>query len=279
MTRPLVIYHAECSDGFCAAWVANRHFQGEADFLPAQYGTPPPDVKDRDVYILDFSYRRTVMLSIIEDARAVVVLDHHRTAAAELAGDLSVIRYRDGHEPSVRSPRIVFDMGKSGGRLAWEHFFPGQPAPWLVDYTEDRDLWRWKLPNSREISAALASLPRDFTAWDLLHEASRLDILVAEGVAILRYQQQQVDSACKNAVEIDMDGHKVLTVNATALISEIAGQLAEGRPFGTSYFIRGDGKKVWSLRSREGGVDVSEVARKRGGGGHRQSAGFEEAVA
>lgn len=273
MSRPLVLYHANCADGFCAAWCAYLKFLDGADYLPVNYGQNPPDVAGRDVYILDFSYKRRVLEEMVNVCRSMVLRDHHKTAQADL-------------EPVEGWPTctdFLFDMSKSGGRLAWECFFPGEPAPWLVEYTEDRDLWRWKLPHSKEASAAIASLPHDYAVWDRLAAMvlpggpSPPARLIDEGAAILRYQAQQVDEQCKNAVEIDMDGHRVLTVNATMLISEIAGKLAEGRPFGTSYFIRGDGKKVWSLRSRDGGVDVSEVAKRHGGGGHRNAAGFEEA--
>lgn len=101
--------------------------------------------------------------------------------------------------------------------------------------------------------------------------------LVNEGEAILRYQAQLVESAVANAIEIELDGYKILAVNATCLISEICERLAQGKPFGASYFIHGDGRKIWSLRSREGGIDVSEIAKRHGGGGHRAAAGFTEA--
>lgn len=271
MNRSLVLYHADCPDGFCAAWVAHRKLGDKADYLPVKYGQDPPDVAGRNAYVLDFSYKRPVMEGMRRKAVTLTVLDHHKTAQAELAG---FGKTGPGEETNVL---CVFDMDKSGGRLAWEFFFAGREAPWLVDYTEDRDLWRWRLAASREVSAALASLPRTFAEWDRLNEMTTpVDTLAREGGAILRYQSQQVESQCRNAVEIEMDGHRVLAVNATMLISEIAGKLAEGRPFGASYFIRGDGKKVWSLRSRDGGIDVSEVAKKRGGGGHRNAAGFEE---
>lgn len=101
--------------------------------------------------------------------------------------------------------------------------------------------------------------------------------LVLEGAAILKYQAEQVARHVKHAVEIELDGYRVLAVNATTLQSEIGEALAEGRPFGATWFVRGDGRKVWSLRSRgPSGIDVSEVARKMGGGGHPNAAGFEE---
>lgn len=269
----LVLYHANCADGFCAAWIAHRYFGDEAEYLPVQYSEDPPDVTDRHAYILDFSYKRNVTIAMAFKAKRLFILDHHKTAEKELDS----ISYVHGHPDEGTNIFCKFDISKSGGRLTWEHFYPGQKAPWLVDYTEDRDLWLWKRMESREVNAALASYERTFERWDAFDKlGTPIQTLADEGRAILRYQQQIVDGQCANASEIVLDGHKVLSVNATVLISEIAGQLAKDRPFGATWFQRADGKKVWSLRSRDGGIDVSEIAKAHGGGGHRNAAGFEE---
>lgn len=277
--KALVIYHANCWDGFCAAWVA-RTALGEIDAHPAYYGQSLPEVTAREVYVLDFSFPRGVTLELFERARSVVILDHHQTAQAELSG----LGPLHGSTQSLPNGSIVFDMEKSGGRLAWEYFahiggWSGMPAPWLVDYTEDRDLWRHALPNSEEVNAALRSYPLDFTLWDRHFAGAGPPplSLVQEGTAIRRAERQIVDSHVRHAREIDMDGHRVLSVNATVLSSEIAGELAKGRPFGACYFDRQDGKRQWSLRSDAEGIDVSALANAHGGGGHARAAGFEEA--
>lgn len=269
--KPLVLYHANCPDGFCAAWVA-RKYLGDCDFIPVQYGEDPPDVEGRDLYILDFSYKRPVMEKLVKDAGEILVLDHHKTAEVELRGLSEFVT-----ENSSTPHRFVFDMGKSGGRLTWEQFFGTEPSPWLVNYTEDRDLWRWQLPASREVNAALASYPRTFEQWDILNTfPTPLDTLAREGSAILRFQNQLVESICSTAREVELGGHKVLAANTCVMISEVAGKLSEGKPFGACWFIRSDGKKQWSLRSRDGGMDVSIIAKGYGGGGHRNASGFEE---
>lgn len=291
MTNPLVIYHGGgCFDGFCCAWLFHLAFP-EADFVAAQYDQPPPDVAGRDVLMADFSYGRDVLLEMNAKAKSLVVLDHHKTAEEALRG-LSF---------------CTFDMTKSGGRMVWEWLWEkqllppkyiGAPfgpyhAPWLVHYTEDRDLWKWELPLSREINAALRSHPMDFGLWDtmafwqyhirLIQGHARvsdpgfdLHKFADDGRAILRAEAQVVAQHVKNAREIEIAGHKVLAANATTQFSEIAGELAKDRPFGACYFDRGDGQRVWSLRSREGGVDVSQIAKMFGGGGHKQAAGFQQ---
>lgn len=264
--RPLILYHGpECADGFCAAWLIRRYVWRLAEFIPVNYGGALPDVAGRDLLIVDFSYKRPVLEAMAAAAKSILVLDHHETARKELAG----LDY------------CLFDMDRSGAELAWawacaranETTFK---APWLVRYVADRDLWRWKLPNSRAVNAALRSYPLTFDAWDALYRANpKAEYLVPDGEAILRAEAMAVATHVARAREIELDGHKILAVNASGLHSEIAGALAEGRPFGAVWFER-DGLRQWSLRSREGGIDVSEIARAHGGGGHKQAAGFEE---
>lgn len=285
-TKPLVIYHAGCWDGFCAAWVARKAL-GECDFHAAHYGTEPPDVTGRQVFILDFSYPRNVMVQIVGSAAWTCVIDHHKTAEQEL---------RRLDEVLAPDLTVVFDMEKSGGRLAWEYFWDwrfnhldvmARPfcapvrrdlAPWPVDYTEDRDLWRHALEGTEEINAALRSYPLDFELWDQLEQKDPRSTLYYEGKVIRRTERQIVETHLRHARQIDMDGHQIKAVNATVLFSEIAGELAKGAPFGACYFDRFDGKRQWSLRSDDNGLDVSLIAKAHGGGGHQHAAGFEEAI-
>ncbi len=308
-TRPLVIFHAQCADGFCAAWLAWEFFKVNdgfkdtptADFVPAQYGNKVPDVRDRDVFILDFSYKKMQTLEIIRDCKSLVIIDHHATSQDELA---FIQQQKDGGvESKIAQTTCIFDMTKSGAQLTWEYFaaidqkrytlarLPFRKVPWLVRYTQDRDLWQWRLDKSKEISAFIGSYSfepteENFYRWTEWSTYKKDDFafmdmdsffeMSSQGGAILRYQQRVVDAAVKNAVEIDLDGHKVLCVNATTMISEIAGALAVGRDFGATFFMRGDGKKIWSLRSRDGVVNVAEIAKRHGGGGHPAAAGFQE---
>jgi len=263
---PVVIYHSSCSDGFCAAWILSRVFRG-TKFIPAQYGEDPPYIEPgRRVLIVDFSYRKDILLTMnaVAQPAGIVVLDHHKTAEKECDG----------------LDFCVFDMGKSGARLTLEYLENNRlinidiPSL-LVDYTEDRDLWRFALPNSKEVNSAIRSYPFIFEAWDDLSQRS-LEDLIIEGAAIERYRNQQIDIHISHAREIEMAGHRVLGVPCTAgeILSEVAGKLAEERPFGVCWFDTRDGYRVYSLRSRNGGYDVAEIAKSFGGGGHKNAAGF-----
>lgn len=284
MTTPLVLFHGGCSDGFAAAWVSRLQMKA-AEFVPVSHGEPPPDVTGRLVYILDFSYKRPILQEMIRRARMIVLLDHHQSAQQELEGMLSDVSLISTGQPGLYG---TFDMGHSGAMLAWMHFFPGQLPPILVQYVEDRDLWRFNLSRSREVAAALRSYPFDFDLWDSWHfEYGRpghikpgvIDRLVNDGTAILRYQNEQIERILASAYDMSFDDGKerygIRAVNSPVLQSELAGKLAEGRPFGACWYDDGY-VRHWSLRSTKEGVDVSLVARRMGGGGHPHSAGFEE---
>lgn len=293
--KTYVLYHGGCWDGFCSAWVARRKLGTEnVEYIAVNYGQPEPSMDcESRVYLLDFSYKRPVMRDLLSQMHQVIVLDHHKTAEMELAGLVDEFIQRPDLVNNIQGselPVVWFDMDKSGGRLAWEYFFGRdfekkytpelceKLRPWLVDYTEDRDLWRWSLPMSREVNAALRSHPLDFDLWDqfnLFDKEVALPTFFTEGAAILRREKQIIDQHIRHAREIELAGERILAVNATVLFSDIAGELAKGRPFGACYFDRSDGKRVWSLRSTNEGIDVSDVAKRYGGGGHRNAAGYE----
>jgi uncharacterized protein len=288
MEKPLVIYHAGCWDGFCAAWIA-RTALGDIEAVPAHYGTPPPNVAGREVYVLDFSYPLEVMADMASASSAFTVLDHHKTAERALA-DLEAMFITHN-----MAGRARYSSDKSGARMAWEHFaqiggWLGMPTPWLVDYTEDRDLWRHALPNTQEVNAALRSYPLDFDLWDRQFAGAAPPplSLVTEGAAIRRRERQIIEDHVRNARMVSFsrmvggpiaaDDMIVPVVNSTVLFSEIAGELAKEHSFGACYFDRHDGKRQWSLRSAPDGVDVSEIAKAHGGGGHKHAAGFEQTI-
>jgi len=256
--KHIVLYHADCSDGFGAAWAAWKHLGNDASYMPMEYGTAPPSLhRNVHVYILDFTFPRDVIEDMHDHCEELVVMDHHGTTAKELEG----------------LPYVVFDERKSGAVLAWEYFHPSAPIPELLRYIMDRDLWQFRLPKSREVFAALASYPMDFQVWDHLEPSD----LAREGEPILRYQGEIVRTVCNRARLVTIAGHRVPVVNTAILASDVGQELLRrfpDSPFSASYFDRADAQRQWSLRSRPD-FDVSIIAKKFGNGGHPQAAGFE----
>lgn len=274
--KTTVLYHANCQDGFGAAFAAWLKLKDQATYIPVSYNKPPPDIEPCDrLYILDFSYAIETLMQLASKAKQVIILDHHRTAEADLK-DLTSIDYLKEH-PEDSGVFVKFDKKESGATLAWEYFHSPLPLPLFFEFIRDRDLWLWELEGSREFSAGLFSYPQDFTVWyAFLCDTTAVDRLQVDGAAILRAQRQRVENICRHPKFIEIGGHIVPYVNATSDFSEVGEYLCEqypDHPFAASFSMRDDGKLQWSLRSRNG-FDVSAIAKQFGGGGHQAAAGF-----
>lgn len=278
--KPLCIYHGNCFDGFTAAWAVWKRFGEDADYVGANYGEDPPDVTGRDVIIVDFSYKRPMLMEMVKAARTILVLDHHKTAEEDLSGLLAARSYEPDDlimaaQLDATFPiRANFDMNRSGAGLAWD-FFHHTPRPKIIDHVEDRDLWRFALPFTREIHAAMSSYPFDFWVWDEIAIKCDRGDLIAEGVAIDRKHLRDIDTLLKITTRrATIMGHDVPIANMPVTMCSDAGNImAKGEPFAATYYD-GPTHRCYSLRSNDAGLDVSMIAKVYGGGGHRNAAGF-----
>lgn len=282
--KPLCIYHGHCDDGFGAAWAVRAATGKLFEFHAGQYQTPPPDVTGRHVLLVDFSYKRPVLLEMAAKAKSIVILDHHKTSAEDLSGFRApspFAEWKDHERPTVEGDAepiaALFDMNRSGAGLAWDFFHAGKPRPRFIDYIEDRDLWRKSLPDGDAFTFALRSYPPDFDLWDKL--AEDVDGLIRQGAAIHRFFRCQVEDQKKNSQPALIGGVPCRVVNTPyTFASEVAGEIIEEpAKFGACYFQFASGEWGYSLRSR-GDFDVSAIAKTFGGGGHKNAAGFKAAA-
>jgi len=259
----LVLYHANCPDGFGAAWSFYKKYGSTAKYIPVTHGERPPDVKGSNVFIVDFCYDRVIMEKLEQESNKLVVLDHHKSAQEQCA-DLEFCH---------------FDMNHSGAYLAWQHLFGDDDVPLLIQYVEDRDLWKWELPDTEQILSAVDSFDKTFETWDMLNDyldkpdSLKWNKVRSMGEGILQYKNNLIKSLLQNAHSLTILGEEIPAINAPFFQSEMASELASGAPYAAAYYFDGSGYK-FSLRSRESGRDVSEIASKFGGGGHRAASGF-----
>lgn len=292
---PLCIYHGNCADGFTAAWVVHKYFGGDVEFFAGSYSKPPPDVIRRNVIIVDFSYKRPVMLEIANAAGSVLVLDHHKTAADDLAVDNNrfwrteswetfCAQAEDDHaSEDANGIYTVFDMERSGAGITWDFFFQGKPRPRLVDHVEDRDLWRFKFPDTRAIQACVFSYPYDFKIWDSLvsrcENTRDRDIMIETGEAIERKHFKDIEELVEaTGRTMRIGGYIVPVANLPYTMTSDAGHLMcqTSGTFACCYMDKPEGR-YFSLQSdpkHASCVDVSEIAKKYGGGGHPNASGF-----
>ena len=301
LKKVLCVYHGNCADGYGAAWAVRHALGDDVEFVAGVYQQNPPDMSGRHVVFVDFCYKPEVMQALIGSALSILVIDHHKSAMEAMRDypfksyekvDISVYSgrvdwkrychdlYQDDCENCGTIIRTYFDMERSGAGMAWDFFNPDVPRSPLINHIEDRDLWRFSLPGTRQIQAAVFSYPYDFEVWDQL--AASFDsfgdtVLRREGEAIERKHFKDIHEllkVCQRQMTIDGDSVPVASLPYT--LTSDAGHIMcseTGAPFAACYWDTADAR-IFSLRSLDGGADVSEIALKFGGGGHRNAAGF-----
>lgn len=259
----MVIYHGECVDGFSAAWVAWKKFGDSADYAPAHHQESLfESFKEKEVYVLDFSFPKEVMVSLVESGRKVVVIDHHKSAEETV---------KMAHE-------YLYKMENSGAVLAWQYFFPERPVPWLLRYIEDRDIWKLELPDTFSMGLMLDTFNKDFATWSRLAEEledkTTRKQYIEKGKLIGKYELKIIEDITFDKEIVKFEGYETYAVNAPHFFaSQIGYALYKEKPPIAIMWHWSGGRISVSLRS-DGSVDVSEIAKKFGGGGHKGAAGF-----
>jgi oligoribonuclease NrnB/cAMP/cGMP phosphodiesterase (DHH superfamily) len=259
----VVIYHGDCPDGFGGAYAAWKKFGARAAYLPAmnRFALPCP-LKNKEVYLIDYTYQENFIKKLLRDNKRVTAIDHHITAerVAKLTQNYS------------------FALDHSGAVLAWNYFHPGRKVPVMLRYIEDRDLWRWKLPASKAVLAYFDLAERSFAIWDKaakeLEQAGKRKAYREKGELLLRYEKMLLDEILPSAELVRFAGYTVFAINAPYhFVDNLGHALTKKTHSFTIVWRETAGTLKVSLRSA-GSVDVAKIAEKFGGGGHKAAAAF-----
>lgn len=286
MTKIICIYHGNCADGFTAAWCVRNYYAsiGELDyveFFAGYYDRSAPNVTDKNVILVDFSYKLSVMKELAAQAKSILILDHHKSAFEDLNEWASSLK---------EAPNVFphFNMDKSGARITWDFYdiekavYEGEiTPPAIVQYVEDRDLWRFNLSCSREINAAIFSYDYTFENWDTLNDLMKsqrgLEELAAEGRGIERKHFKDINELFPVVTHnVVIGGIECRAANLPYVYSSDAAHILakqHSSGMGACFWVKPDGWQ-FSLRSIDSGPDVSLIAKRYGGGGHARAAGF-----
>lgn len=270
-------------DGLAAAYAAMVWLGSDIEIFPASYGdTNLPDVTDKEVYMFDFSYPREIILDMQSKAKSFVVVDHHASAKDALCG------LECAH----------FDMTKSGAMLAWEYLVKRNEtreyvAPALFHYVQDRDLWQWQLPRSKEVNEYIRSVidisapfEEQLETFERLVQEFEIGEYADKGEFLLAEKEKLVAEVTANWFRIPLcivvDGEPELfwvpvCFAPARIYSEAAGFLAAmpENELGVAACIGNprDGMFPLSFRSVKGNAMAKAFALSLGGGGHDQAAG------
>ncbi len=268
LQQVVIIYHGFCTDGFGAAYAAWKKFGNNATYI-GRLRDDKPFVPGyfigKDVYIVDYSFSGDEMQRYQAEAKSFVVIDHHISA-----------------EKDIRELKtFVFDNSRSGSYLTWQYFHPDTKVPVLIDYISDADIWAHSLPDWKEIESFIYSNGEEhfsFQHFEMLHETLETEDGYARaksiGQMLTDAHAAKVNMYVDIAELITFEGYEVYAVNAPREVrSELGHVLAVKTNSFSMIFNYERGFWKCSLRSVKD-FDVSVIAVKYGGGGHKNAAAF-----
>lgn len=313
----IVIYHANCADGFGAAWAVHQKYGDDVEYIPSNYHDGIPDVTGKKVLVVDFSFKPKILFDLTPKADGIIILDHHEGALKDICEFITdepfdsmtppmsatrswsdrkiTLEYcHDNYDPKFNYiPKAgecvaYYDVNRSGAVLTWDFIFPeSDTLPELLKYIQDRDLWKFKDNFTKPFSMWLRKFPMEFNIWTSIEgifkdkdtDRSDFDNMWTEANVVYEFYMSRIEDIIKTFSTVIIEGVSVPVCNSPySFASDVCHILLERfpqAPFAASYVDEGDIVR-WSLRSREGETDVSQIAKRFGGGGHTHGASFVE---
>jgi len=263
LKNTVILYHADCPDGFGAAFAAWKKFKEEASYVPVRHNQPPPEgLEGKEVYIADFSYPNGTVLDMEKQAKRLVVLDHHLGAKA----DVEAVKEH------------VFDETRSGATIAWNYFHPNTDTPRLLQYVQDGDLYTFNLPDARAVLAYVYTKPFAFETWNTLMQELETEDgkrrMVEIGTVYREHFALLVEKIARQAKLVEFEGFECYFASAPEMFASDVGHYLSDKKPPIALIVRAEKDRIAvSLRS-DGTVNVADLAKKYGGGGHPAAAGF-----
>lgn len=274
----IVIHHNKDLDGHASGAICKLKYP-EAKLIGWDYKDPIPDVNqfyNQDVILIDISFPMETMNQLGLVAKSVTWIDHHISAFKDYTTSRSVLM------PGLEKIIYVYGPSIAACELGWSHLFPDKPVPYAITLLGRYDTWRQK-----EGDWEGETLPFQYYMRTVCTSAETFPIYYFEenncnkgvdlGKIILLYQEQQDMLACeRSAFEAFIDGKQVICLNTRFFSSNTLKTVYNPikHSFMVGFEFTGDKWSV-SLRSDKPDVDVSVIAKARGGGGHKAAAGFE----
>lgn len=266
----ICLYHND-PDGCCSAAVVRKAVGEKLALQAMEIGELVPwDLvgQAEQVVLVDFSLPLEDMQRL-DEGWSFVWIDHHKTSLAALGEAMADV-------PGVRS------LEEAACVLTWQTFFRDKPAPRAVAYVGDRDIWRNALDHTQVFNEGLYFQdfsPANWSLWErLLNDDDELvGELIEVGKTLYEARMRQIKYAVsERGFETVFEGHRTLAINQRG-----SGDMGEyirqsGYAIGYCYaevMRAGRLQTIVTLYSDQ--VDVSDIARKYGGGGHPGAAGFQ----
>jgi oligoribonuclease NrnB/cAMP/cGMP phosphodiesterase (DHH superfamily) len=311
----VVYFHSGCMDGFAAAYIYNLfNKHKKLRFEPIAAGQETKYAEDVDLVFLDVAPHVAQLDNLMSNRYGNILLIDHHQKTAETFIDALANKYANKIGTKIT---IVFSITRCASVLTLE-YLSARPrtikeinapvvegtyiygAQLCTEFIEDRDLWTWKLENSKEVSAYLFHVLRLPNKHEYMAQAfEKFDIIIEAFAYSFGAPQKYIDGGSlllennEKLYKQIAGTHKICTLTTSSgktyrvahvqtrlFRSEVGNYLLELHKDAIDcsvcwhYDVEAD--KFWlSFRSDDTHVDTNAICSEFGGGGHRNAAGCE----
>lgn len=280
----ICLYHGVDLDGFCSGAVYSRYMRARGlpyELIPANYGWKLPWEKfeDANVTLVDFSLPMNELQKLLNIAKSVMWIDHHKSAIEE---------FRQTTFLNLRKLNTVLTIDFAGCELIWNYLFPQDSIPYTVHLLGRYDVWRHEnldvLPfqYGMRLFDLKPDVGKDDWLWDILLDdpnsvqSDREQSIIETGRSILQYQTKEDATAAKSSCfELDWNGQKWICSNRGGKGSKFFDSLWDETKYAGMMSFGWNGSHwTFGLYSTRDDVDCGAIAKQYDGGGHKGAAGF-----
>ncbi len=288
-----IIYHKNCIDGFTGLLLLSKICVNKSTIIYPDIPSTkyiPPNIKDKNIIIVDVSYSKEILENIFKLAKKVIYIDHHVTSekyASELGKKYNHIVY--------------YDKEYCGASLVWKIFYKNKKQPKLIKHVEDNDIGKWIYKDTKPIISYIQTnytfepSKENIKKWSKLLDDKYLKKVIKIGeyyeeyklnlvkqfshrITIKNFISEKLKKEFPEIKKYEKYKYKVAVINGacpnvTALGEYIAKKYEKECDFVFlwSYNIE---KKEYIISLRSKNTNIEKLAKIFGGGGHEKAAAF-----
>lgn len=272
----ICIYHSKDLDGYTSGAIVKRKYPN-AKLVGYDYGEELVIKEENEpIIMVDVSLPMEDMLKLSEQSNGQLTwIDHHASAIKDFN------EFMIDREPFCTA---VLKDGEAACEGAWKYLFPDEEIPNSVLLLGEYDTWRnsdtrrWDkfiLPFQYGMRV-ICNSPETFPAY-LLEQNANVSTIIQNGNIILDYQEMVNETLCKRtSFECDFEGFRAICLNGGNLSSRTFNSVYDENKHDLMMAFQYNGN-IWTVTiyTTKQEVDCSVLAKQKGGGGHRQAAGFQ----